>query len=91
MKPDSGDKDDQAATSTASGVACKDISGHDPVAQEIEHHAKRHVDGTTQWLNFSIEKKNLRYKVEAIGESNASVIIYAVSHRLHMTSHGLFI
>ena len=67
---------DPAATATAPGAAEKDIisSHHDPVVHEIEHHAKRHVEGVPRWLNFSIEKKDLRYKVEAIGESNILVM-----------------
>ena len=72
---------DPAATSTASGAAGKDIiSGHhDPVVHEIEHHAKRHIEGVVpRWLSFSIEKKDLRYKVEAIGESNI-LVMYAVN------------
>lgn len=95
MKSDSEhNKDDPAATSTASGAAGKDISGHDPVVQEIEDRTKYAVDGTTRWMHFSIEKKNLRYKVEAICESNDLVMhsYDVVSHRLlsNTISHGIF-
>ena len=79
MISDSKSEHDDPAAATP---LLKDISDHDPVVHEIEHHAKRHVDGVPRWLSFSIEKKDLRYKVEAIGESKVLVMHHACQSRI---------
>jgi hypothetical protein len=79
MNSDSDGKDDHTATATAGK---DDANTHDAVheiEQQIEQQiaqAKHYYDETSRrWFNFSIEKENLRYKVEAIGESRCSLVI----------------
>ncbi len=85
MNSDSDGKDDHTATATAT-AGKDDANTHDAVHDEIEQkieqqiaQAKHYYDETSRrWFNFSIEKENLRYKVEAIGESRYSLVIYNI-------------
>ena len=94
MNSDSDVKEDHTATATAGK---DDANTHDAVheiQQQIERQiaqAKHYYDETSRrWFNFSIEKENLRYKVEAIGESRYSLVINIFCCQLGIPHHGFF-
>lgn len=96
MNSDSDGKDDHTATATAGkDDANTHDAVHDGIEQQIEQQiaqAKHYYDETSRrWFNFSIEKENLRYKVEAIGESRYSLVkISFVANLAFLTTYGFF-